>query len=47
MSETVTQFLSWAAPIASTLIITALTAQIKARQDAAETDHEYFIVYSE
>lgn len=36
MDNVITGFLSWAAPIASTVIVTALTAQIKARQDAAE-----------
>lgn len=36
MDNAITGFLGWAAPIASTVIITALTAQIKARQDAAE-----------
>lgn len=36
MDNAITGFLGWAAPIASTVIVTALTAQIKARQDAAE-----------
>lgn len=36
MDNVITGFLGWAAPIASTVIVTALTAQIKARQDAAE-----------
>ena len=36
MDNAITGFLAWAAPIASTVIVTALTAQIKARQDAAE-----------
>jgi hypothetical protein len=36
MDNAFTSFLGWAAPIASTVIVTALTAQIKARQDAAE-----------
>lgn len=44
MGETITQFLSWAAPIASTVIITALTAQINARakrdEQAANERHE-------
>ena len=44
MGETITQFLSWAAPIASTVIITALTAQINARakrdEQAANEHHE-------
>lgn len=42
--ETLTQFLGWAAPIASTLIVTALSAQInvRARRDeqAANERHE-------
>ena len=36
MDNAITSFLGWASPIASTVIVTALTAQIKARQDAAE-----------
>ena len=36
MDNVITSFLGWVAPIASTVIVTALTAQIKARQDAAE-----------
>lgn len=36
MDNVITSFLGWAAPIASTVIVTALTAQIKARQDEAE-----------
>lgn len=36
MADALTQFLGWVSPIASTVIVTALTAQIKARQDAAE-----------
>ena len=36
MDNVSTSFLGWVAPIASTVIVTALTAQIKARQDAAE-----------
>jgi len=36
MDNVITGFLGWAAPIASTVIVTALTAQIKARQDEAE-----------
>lgn len=40
MDNALTSFLSWAAPIASTVIVTALTAQIKARQDAAERKRE-------
>lgn len=36
MDNAITGFLGWAAPIASTVIVTALTAQIKARQDEAE-----------
>ena len=36
MDNAITGFLAWAAPSASTVIVTALTAQIKARQDAAE-----------
>ena len=36
MADALTQFLGWISPIASTVIVTALTAQIKARQDAAE-----------
>lgn len=36
MDNALTSFIGWAAPIASTVIVTALTAQIKARQDAAE-----------
>jgi hypothetical protein len=40
MDNAITGFLGWAAPIASTVIVTALTAQIKARQDAAERKRE-------
>ena len=40
MDNAFTSFLGWAAPIASTVIVTALTAQIKARQDAAERKRE-------
>lgn len=47
MDNAITSFLAWAspiitwaAPIASTVIVTALTAQIKARQDAAEQKRE-------
>lgn len=40
MQNALTSFLGWAAPIASTVIVTALTAQIKARQDAAERKRE-------
>lgn len=40
MDNAITGFLGWAAPIASTVIVTALTAQIKARQDAAEQKRE-------
>jgi hypothetical protein len=36
MDNAFTSFVAWAAQIASTVIVTALTAQIKARQDAAE-----------
>lgn len=36
MDNAITGFLGWASPIASTVITTALAAQIKARQDAAE-----------
>ena len=36
MDNALTSFIGWVAPIASTVIVTALTAQIKARQDAAE-----------
>jgi hypothetical protein len=36
MADALTQFLGWVSPIASTVIVTAMTAQIKARQDAAE-----------
>lgn len=36
MDNAVTSFIAWAAQIASAVIVTALTAQIKARQDAAE-----------
>ena len=36
MDNAITGFLAWAAPIASTVIVTALTAQIKARQDEGE-----------
>ena len=36
MDNVITGFLGWVSPIASTVIVTALTAQIKARQDAAE-----------
>ena len=36
MDNVITGFIAWASPIASTVIVTALTAQIKARQDAAE-----------
>ena len=36
MDNAITSFLGWVSPIASTVIVTALTAQIKARQDAAE-----------
>lgn len=36
MDNALTSFLGWVAPIASTVIVTALTAQIKARQDVAE-----------
>ena len=40
MDNVITSFLGWVAPIASTVIVTALTAQIKARQDAAERKRE-------
>lgn len=36
MDNAITSFVAWAAQIASAVIVTALTAQIKARQDAAE-----------
>ena len=36
MDDAITSFLAWASPIASTVIVTALTAQIKARQDEGE-----------
>jgi len=36
MDNAITSFIAWAAQIASAVIVTALTAQIKARQDAAE-----------
>lgn len=36
MDGAITSFIAWAAQIASAVIVTALTAQIKARQDAAE-----------
>lgn len=36
MDNAITGFVAWAAQIASAVIVTALTAQIKARQDAAE-----------
>jgi hypothetical protein len=36
MDNAITSVIAWAAQIASTVIVTALTAQIKARQDAAE-----------
>lgn len=36
MDNAITSFIGWVSPIASTVIVTALTAQIKARQDAAE-----------
>lgn len=36
MDNALTSFVAWAAQIASAVIVTALTAQIKARQDAAE-----------
>ncbi len=36
MDNAITGFIAWAAQIASAVIVTALTAQIKARQDAAE-----------
>ena len=40
MDNAITSFIGWVAPIASTVIVTALTAQIKARQDAAERKRE-------
>lgn len=36
MDNAITSFVAWAAQIASAVIVTALTAQIKARQDMAE-----------
>lgn len=36
MDGAITSFIAWAAQIASAVIVTALTAQIKARQDEAE-----------
>lgn len=36
MDNAITSFVAWAAQIASAVIVTALTAQIKARQDVAE-----------
>lgn len=36
MDNAITGFVAWAAQIASAVIVTALTAQIKARQDEAE-----------
>lgn len=36
MDNAITSFVAWAAQIASAVIVTALTAQIKARQNAAE-----------